>query len=349
MQYFCTLFNSMYLDKGLVLYDSLVESGCDFTLYLLAMDDELNKALREEKLERVTLITLDEVMAFEPELERLKKERKGSAFYWTCSSVLIEYVLSHFSIDRCTYIDSDMYFYSDPSEMAGKCDLSVGVMKHRFPEGRYYRLLEAYSGTYCVEFNTFKNDGHGRKVLSDWKKSCLECCNELGDEKGFGDQKYLDGWDRTYPGKIYVYEDPGAGMATWNIKDYSLRDNRISYRGKEITPIFYHFSGIDYAEDNSVTIVADTADTALVRFLYEPYLEKLEEKRDYIKTKYGIDLRVSKRGGEPAVSEKDRDKFKADIIALVKKAHFIKAFRKISDRKFVSGYSHNLIKVKFDL
>lgn len=339
----------MYMDKGLVLYDSLVSVGCEFTMYLLAMDDDLDKVLREEKLERVAIITLDEIMAYEPELVRLKNERKGSEFYWTCSSVLMEYVLSNFSIDCCTYIDADMYFYSDPAKMVEECGSSVGVMKHRFPAGRYYRLLEAYSGTYCVEFNTFKNDCHGRQVLSDWKKSCLECCNALGDEKGFGDQRYLDDWDKIYPDDIYVYEDPGAGIATWNIKDYSLEGNKIFYRGQEIIPIFYHFSGINYADDNSVTIRVDTTDTVLIRSFYEPYLRKIEEKRDYINDKYGLKLGVSKTGNDPSVSSQDRDQFKADIFSLVRHAHFIKAFRKISDRKFISNYSLNFVKVKFDL
>ena len=36
---YCTLFDSNYLDKGLVMYDSLVNSSCKFILYILCMDD----------------------------------------------------------------------------------------------------------------------------------------------------------------------------------------------------------------------------------------------------------------------------------------------------------------------
>ena len=36
----CTLYNSLYLDKGLVLYDSLCECARDFKLYVLCMDDK---------------------------------------------------------------------------------------------------------------------------------------------------------------------------------------------------------------------------------------------------------------------------------------------------------------------
>ena len=41
----CTLYNTLYLDKGLVLYDSLRECAKDFKLYVLCMDDKCYEVL----------------------------------------------------------------------------------------------------------------------------------------------------------------------------------------------------------------------------------------------------------------------------------------------------------------
>ena len=43
----CTLYNSLYLDKGLVLYDSLCECAKDFKLYVLCMDDKCYEVLTD--------------------------------------------------------------------------------------------------------------------------------------------------------------------------------------------------------------------------------------------------------------------------------------------------------------
>lgn len=48
------------------------------------------------------------------ELLALKRERSKAEYCWTCTSVIIEYVLNHFLVQSCTYLDSDLYFYSDP-------------------------------------------------------------------------------------------------------------------------------------------------------------------------------------------------------------------------------------------
>ena len=43
---FVTLFDSFYLDKGLVMYDSLVEVTSEFKLYVIAFDDQCYDVLK---------------------------------------------------------------------------------------------------------------------------------------------------------------------------------------------------------------------------------------------------------------------------------------------------------------
>ena len=51
----CTLYNSLYLDKGLVLYDSLKACAKDFELYLLCMDDKTYDVLSDINEDTITL------------------------------------------------------------------------------------------------------------------------------------------------------------------------------------------------------------------------------------------------------------------------------------------------------
>ena len=56
----CTLYNSLYLDKGLVLYDSLKECCADFILYVLCMDEKCYDVLSEINADDMIPIKLDD-------------------------------------------------------------------------------------------------------------------------------------------------------------------------------------------------------------------------------------------------------------------------------------------------
>ena len=109
---FCTLFDSNYLDKGLVLHESMTKVMKDFRLYILAMDDRCCDILNSMKLSNVTVISLKEFE--DEELLKIKAERSRAEYCWTCSASLIDYVLETYKEAYCTYIDSDLYFFKNP-------------------------------------------------------------------------------------------------------------------------------------------------------------------------------------------------------------------------------------------
>ena len=124
---FCTLFNKVYLDKGLVLFDSLKQASSSFQIYVLAMDDITYKVLSDQNEKNLIPIKLQD---FEnDDLLKAKSNRKFGEYCWTCSSWLISYILDRYQPEYCTYIDADMYFYSDPSviidEMKEKLTTSI--------------------------------------------------------------------------------------------------------------------------------------------------------------------------------------------------------------------------------
>ncbi len=292
----CTLYNSLYLDKGLVLYDSLCECSKDFVLYVLCMDDKCYEVLSDLKQENQIPIRLSDFEQGDTDLLSAKANRTFGEYCWTCTSSLIRYILNNFKHKICAYIDADMYFYQDPQilvdEMfsAGK---SVMIVPHRFTERNQH--LAPKVGTYCVEFNCFKNDEAGLYVLNDWRDQCLECCSNLGDGVHWGDQKYMDEWPVSYPEHVHVCENIGAGVATWNIESYkSSNTSPLEIRcGDNVgSLVFYHFAGILYYSRYMATINIrngyQNIDYHLVRNLYMSYLLKIDNKRKMLQERHGL-------------------------------------------------------------
>lgn len=296
----CTLYNSLYLDKGLVLYDSLKACAKDFELYVLCMDDKTFDVLSDIGEERLKPILLSDVE--NDQMLEAKSNRSVAEYCWTCSSRLIQYIFETFQCDCCTYIDADMYFYHDPqilvNEMlsAGK---SVMMVPHRFPE-RNLSMAEKV-GTYCVEFNCFKNDAAGRAVLNHWHDKCLACCSAIGDGIHWGDQKYMDEWLTLFPDKVHPCEHPGAGIAPWNVelyRDYDEKDDSVVFvkSQQRVDVIFYHYQSVSYITRKIIStgICLNTgADDQLINGLYRDYLTKIDHKKTFLYDNYQLSLLVT--------------------------------------------------------
>lgn len=243
---FCTLYNSNYAAKGLAMYQSLVEHCPSFHLYLFAFDDRLAAAMKAMKLSNLTVVTLKEFE--DEELLRIKPTRTAGEYCWTCSGSTILYCLEHFDIDSCTYIDSDLYFYSDPTvliEEMGNND--VLITEHRYtPE--YDQTVK--SGKYCVQFMTFKKTENGLNVLRWWRNACLDWCYNRFEDGKFGDQKYLDDWTMRFKG-IHVLQHLGGGVAPWNMQQYTFKREGQQLigteiaTGKEFPVVFFHFHALN--------------------------------------------------------------------------------------------------------
>lgn len=305
----CTLYNSLYLDKGLVLYDSLCKCAKDFKLYVLCMDDKCYEILTDLNQEHHIPVRLSDFEKGDVALLQAKGNRSVGEYCWTCSSSLIRYVLKHYGEDSCTYIDADMYFYNDPQVLideminAGK---SVMVVPHRFPDDK--TELAKKTGTYCVEFNTFLNTPDSFEALEYWRGRCLECCSNIGDGIHWGDQKYLEELVAKYD-CVYPCNNPGAGIAPWNISSYQGTDDNgnaviFTPTGQRIDVIFYHYQGLTYVtrEKVSTAIMAKRADVdyTLVDHLYCHYLYCIDKKKQWLDDVYGINLLIK---SHPAVGK----------------------------------------------
>ena len=60
MMIFCTLFNSGYLDKGIVMFQSLQKVTNDFKLYVVSFDDKCFEVLQRYRSDQLIPISLEE-------------------------------------------------------------------------------------------------------------------------------------------------------------------------------------------------------------------------------------------------------------------------------------------------
>lgn len=295
---FCTLFGFNYLDKGMVLYESLEKTAGDFVLYALAMDEECHAFLQGCSYEKMVPVRLAD---FENDaLREARGNRSFGEYCWTCSASLIEYVLDRYEEPCCAYIDADMAFYSDPGVLFDELERrggSVLLTGHRF--NRFERYREQEAGRFCVEFNLFRNNAEAREVLALWVRQCLQSCSAEGAGGGFGDQQYLNGWTEKY-GFVIETEHPGAGVAPWNFPQYRLVSHdpetgryRLRVRGQETDLVFFHFAGLKYLRRDLADISLYYywhVDDRFARPLYSDYLQALERQKRLIREKTGREV-----------------------------------------------------------
>lgn len=288
-QVFCTLFDSNYLDKGLVLYDSMTECLGEFKLYVFAFDEKCLDILTEQNLDKMVVIPLKE---FETEdLLRVKQERTRAEYCWTCTAWTIKYVLDHYGEDMCTYIDADMMFFSSPQavfdDMRAK-GCSIIIVPHRFKTIEEEKKAHDTVGSYCVEFNTFVNNVDGRAALDWWADRCLEWCYYAvpGTTEWYGDQKYLNVFPEKFKG-VYICEHAGVGLAPWNnmLVDYAENSPlriKVKESGEVYPLVLYHFENVSFLTNHILHASSGLKSKELHKYIYDVYISRIINKRRQI-------------------------------------------------------------------
>ncbi|UCV02373.1 hypothetical protein [Dechloromonas denitrificans] len=237
-RYFCTLFDSNYLLKGVAMLRSLAKYCPDAYVYILCMDAKTEQILTQLDLPNIQCIPLSDL---EDESLLLAKKERGIAEYcWTLSPCLPWYVLQNNpQIELITYLDSDLLFYSPVEDLFDEIgDASITIIEHRFSPRLKDREV---NGRFCVEWVSFRRDDEGMACLSRWRDQCIEWCFYRLEEGRMGDQKYLDEWPHLYT-SVRILQHLGAGIAPWNYSQYHFekdRFGRITVNGAPL--IFYHF------------------------------------------------------------------------------------------------------------
>jgi len=241
---FTTFFDSNYLPKGIVLYNSLLKViKQPFKLYLLCLDQVTYDffILNKYDFEHVELIKIDNFENYNQELQLAKNNRTLVEYYFTLSPILPLYLLKNYKLDHICSMDADLFFYDSPENIfEALSKYSIIITPHKF--SIELKNLEKY-GLYNVSFQLFKNDEIGLACLNKWKEECLNWCKDDYDviNNRFADQKYLDNWVNKYKKAILTLDGPDTGLAIWNINNYILKIKNDVFTSNSENVIFYHF------------------------------------------------------------------------------------------------------------
>lgn len=301
---FCTLFDSYYLDRGIILYKSLEKVTDDFKLYIFAFDDRSYEILKEMNFAKAIIIHHSE---FETkELLKLKSERTKAEYCWTCTPVIINHVLTRYDESDCTYIDADMYFFSDPKPLFDEIygsNADIVITPHRFSNSLRDRRLCKRSGKYCVEFNFFNQSLNAKDALTWWTNKCAEWCFHIYEPERFGDQKYLMKFPLLFKG-VHELQHLGGCVAPWNLKQYKLvSENPVVLIEKvselkgtdEFELILYHFQNLRFISSKYVNVSSEIHNKRLKDVVYKPYLREMVEIRKKLAENYGMEFEIKKK------------------------------------------------------
>ncbi len=268
------------------MYRSLEKECVDFHLYIFAFDDHCYALLSRLNLKHATIISLHN---FEDgALLAVKSSRTTAEYCWTCTPSSIAYCIQKYSLDHCTYIDADLYFFSDPKVLIDEMgEKSVLITDHRYTPEYDQTVL---SGKYCVQFITFKSNEEGMRALYWWRDACLDWCYNRPDGERFGDQKYLDDWTSRFKG-VHELSHLGGGVAPWNVQQYSFSntgnkmEGSVNTTGQKFDLIFYHFHDFQYISRNVFKMSGHTyrLQKAIVHKIYKPYIKALSSAAKEIK------------------------------------------------------------------
>jgi hypothetical protein len=276
---FCCYFDHRYFDKGVAMYRSLLAHCPGARLWVLCLSDECHRALSELALPQLVPVRMADFEAGNAALAAAKANRSLIEYYFTCTASFMDWVMQHDpSVAMLTYLDSDLYFFSDPSPIFAAFEgYSTLIVGHRFPPALADR--EKY-GKYNVGWVSFRRDADGMACLAWWRDRCLEWCYDQLEADRFADQKYLDRFTQMFRG-VLVLDHPGVNLAPWNLAGHKLepRDGKLMVDGAAL--IFFHF----HQFRRLAPFVWDTNNRAngaarrafLDDLLYRPYIRALAQ------------------------------------------------------------------------
>lgn len=256
------------MPKGLALYESLIRwSTRDLRLYVLPMDGPTASTLQSLRLPKMEVVNLG---TFEmlTSVDRIKWSRTPTEYCWTCASNLAYYVMNWREAPCVTYLDSDLFFFSDPEKIFNLIGpKSIAIVPHRLiPEKRHLIV----NGIFNVGWVTFRNDDIGRECLAKWALDCREWCYNRHEDGKFADQKYLDAWPAKYGDALCILDQPKVGAAPWNIGQHVISDGP-TIDGERI--IFYHYHELQERKDGTFKLTDYALRHEDILNIYEPYFK----------------------------------------------------------------------------
>ena len=280
----CTVLSKSKFYQGLALYYSLVNSMEDFRLYILCMDDTTYRLLEQMKPKHVVITHVRELE--KGSLLDIKKQRKLHEYCWTLKPVYIEnLMIKHPLIIRITYVDADLFFWSDPAEIFKNqpyCSVLLSRGDPYYPTRtlKFINYKRELYGNYNSGFVSFKNDQIGLSSVQFWKENCLERCSDIPISGSFGDQTYLNFLPVLFP-RVCDIATPGVNIGHWNCPKYNFYVKNGELFIDESKLICYHFSGFKITGKGKMKLKYEAKSNNLP-FIYDIYKKTINRIVSYV-------------------------------------------------------------------
>ena len=271
---FVTFFDSRFILHGLALHESLRRWCPGACLWVLCLDERVERQL--EALALPGLRVLPVTLLDAPELREARANRSKTEFIYTLTPFTYEFVAKAApAVRRITYVDADVYLFGSPTPLFAELDAtgkSVLMTEHGYSPA--YSKLEAQSGRFCVQFLPVVWDERGQAVIRDWRARCLAGTGtaSAGREEVFGDQKYLEAWPRQFASSVHVSRATTDLLGPWNAQYVQ------GALGPAHRPIIYHFHSFRILPGGWLQLCAGYRVGAALS-LYDEYVEALQRQR----------------------------------------------------------------------
>ena len=240
---FCLHFDSNYLPYGLTLIDSINIHIKNSKIFVVTLDKKAHDFLVKENICNVQIIQLYDIESKYNELIKVKKTRSNVEYFFTLTPAICKYIIEEFKyIKRLNYLDSDLYFFSNPDLVFNEIEnSSIAIIEHRFSITSRHNIKY---GRFNVGWISFLNNGDGLDCINQWFDDCIEWCYQIPEPNRYADQKYLNKWPSKYK-SLKIIQNKGANLAPWNLSNYKIKkvDEKLFIDQDEL--VFFHFANLN--------------------------------------------------------------------------------------------------------
>lgn len=274
---FCMVVSRTRLIQAIACFLSLYKNMDNFKVYILCVDEKCYEFLKEINSDKIVLVTIAELNR--EDLLAIKASRKLNQYCWTLKPGFIKHIFTlDDSINRVTYIDSDLFFYQNPNvifenQPDASVLLSSGEIFLPMYSKEFNQTMQTLTGNFNSGFISFKKDINGLQCVNWWDKMCVDSCTSNPEDNKFGDQKYLDDMPFLF-NNVYEITTQGINIGHWNYLKYKFTVSNDNVMVNNNKLIFYHFSGFRIISKYDIRQVHED-DRVNIPFIYQIYKRAL--------------------------------------------------------------------------
>ena len=274
---FCMVVSRTRLIQAIACFLSLYKNMDNFKVYILCVDEKCYEFLKEINSDKIVLLTIAELNR--EDLLAIKASRKLNQYCCTLKPGFIKHIFTlDDSINRVTYIDSDLFFYQNPNvifenQPDASVLLSSGEIFLPMYSKEFNQTMQTLTGNFNSGFISFKKDINGLQCVNWWDKMCVDSCTSNPEDNKFGDQKYLDDMPFLF-NNVYEITTQGINIGHWNYLKYKFTVSNDNVMVNNNKLIFYHFSGFRIISKYDIRQVHEE-DRVNIPFIYQIYKRAL--------------------------------------------------------------------------